>query len=311
MDDNIVVSKKRDFGDVLNAGFAFVKQEYKNIGKILIMYAGIPVLLYAALSSFFVRDQFNELFKLINNPGGMQDFSQTLSPVIILIYLLSLVMMFFLYGLSYGYVILYKENKNQTPSITDVWNLFVKKFAALIGYSILTFLIFGVSMSIVTFIIAISQSVVLIAFGVLCILIAAIYLSVNLAFIFIIKMNEEVDYFQTLRRSFSLVKTNWWTSFGLGIVTFLITGLISSIITLPVTAFTVGHEFLAPSASRSFDIVPAVLMAVFSTISLLITYPLNALIMSFQYFSLVEKKDNNALLDKIDSINIQVDSDNE
>ncbi len=311
MDQKIVVSKKREFGDVLNAGFAFVKQEYKNVGKMVVMYAGIPVLLYAALSAFFVRDQFNSLFKLFSDPSRMQDFSQSFSPALYLVYLLSLVMMLFLYGLSYGYVILYHKNNNQTPLIADVWNLFVKKFSALIGYSILTILIFGVSSFVVTLLFGITQSAIMIVLAVLCIFIAMIYLSVNFAFIFIIKMNEDVDYFQALRRAFSLVKGNWWTSFGLGFVTFLITGVISSIITFPVTGYTLIHEYLAPAATRNFAILPAILMAIFSTISVLITYPLNALIMSFQYFSLVEKKDNNVLMEKIDSINIQVDPDND
>ncbi len=54
MNQNVIVSKKREFGDVLNAGFAFIKQEYKKIWTMMVMYAGVPVLLYAALYAFFV-----------------------------------------------------------------------------------------------------------------------------------------------------------------------------------------------------------------------------------------------------------------
>ncbi len=302
----VKIRKVRDFGDVLNAAFAFVKQEIKPLAKGVFLYAGIPVLVYSIFSTFFFRKTINKVLTVFTNYTQMKDFSQNISPMIFLIYLLSIVMIIFLYGFGYCYVSCYNRNDDQTPDLREVWDLFAKKFLGLLGYSLLSLVLISIASSVVVLIFSVLGAAGMVLGGILF-GIAMIYVAVPLSFILVVKVNEDTDFLKAISRCFEIVKDNWWVTFGLGIITMIISWVISVVLSLPVSSYTMSKEFLSPAHNVNIDILPAILMAVLSTISTVITNPLTAIIMSFQYFNLAEKKDNNNLMSRIDNINVKAE----
>ncbi len=302
----VKIRKVREFGDVLNAAFEFIKQEIKPLGKGILLYAGIPVLLYSIFSTFFFRKTISKVLAVVTNPAQFQDLSQSFTPVVFLIYLLSLIMIIFLYGIGYAYVVCYHRNNDQTPDLREVWDLFAKKFMALFGYTLLSLLLLTVASTVVMLIFSGLGSIG-ISLGGIFFVFALIYISVPLSFILVVKVNEETDFFKALSRCFQLVKNNWWVTLGLGIVAMITSWVISMVIHLPVSSYTMSKQFLSPGYNMQIDMLPAIFMAILSTISTVITNPLTAIIMTFQYFSLAEKKDNNNLMSRIDNINAKTE----
>ncbi len=297
----IELKKKRSFSDVINATFNFIKQEYKSFWTMIILYTGIPVLVYSVFSTVYFRNTFNVLIKVISNPQQAQQFSQGFSNEVFLIYILSIIMYLFFYGLTYSYVIQYTNNNNKIDTIHSVWSLFVHKFLALLGYSFLTFFIIGFGYGIVFMILAAIGNPFIIGIGALFTIIAVVYVSIILSFIFIVKINEDEPYLESLRRCFYLVKGHWWQTFWLVIIAIIIGFAISIVLTVPATSYVTAKGLL--SDSKSIDLIPAIIVSVASTITTIISTPILPLIISFQYYSLRDHKDNSSLIDRINDIN--------
>ncbi|MCW3784972.1 hypothetical protein [Plebeiibacterium sediminum] len=299
--ERIELKKKRTFSDVLNATFVFIKQEYKLFWKMIFLYAGIPVLLYSIFSTVYFRNTFNQIIKIFSNPQQAQQYGQNLSGEVILIYILSIVMYLFFYGLTYAYVVQYTNNDKKVSSIHSVWSLFTHKFGALLGYSLLTILMIGFGYGIIfLFLGALGNPLIIGVVGFITIL-ALMYVMIVFSFILIVKVNEDEPYLESVGRCFYLIKGHWWETFGLVIIAAIIGWALSLALTIPVTSYVTAKGFL--SDSKSIDMVPAIIVSVASTITTIISTPILPLILSFQYFSLCDHKDNASLIDRIKNIN--------
>ncbi len=297
----IELKKKRSFSDVINATFAFIKQEYKLFWKMIFLYAGIPVLVYSIFSTVYFRNTFNVLLKVISNPQQTQEFSQGFSGEVILINILSIVMYLFFYGLTHSYIIHYTNNNNQVNSLQSVWSIFVHKFMSLLGYSILTVFVISFGYGIIFLLMSVLGNPFIIGIGAFATFIALFYILIIFSFILIIKINEDEPYLETIRRCFYLVKGHWWQTFGLIIIAAIIGWAISIVLTIPVTSYVTAKGFL--SDTKNIDMLPAIIVSVASTLTTIISTPILPLILSFQYYSLVDHKDNSSLMDRINNIN--------
>ncbi len=299
--ERIELKKKRTFSDVLNATFVFIKQEYRLFWKMIFLYAGIPVLIYSIFSTVYFRNTFNQIIKIFSNPQQAQQYGQNLSGEIILIYILSIVMYLFFYGLTYAYIVQYTNNDKKVDSLHSVWSLFTHKFGALLGYSLLTILMVGFGYGIIVlFIGAIGNPIITGIVGFITFLVL-MYVMIVFSFILIVKVNEDEPYLESVRRCFYLVKGHWWETFGLVLIAAIIGWALSLALTIPLTTYVTAKGFL--SDSKSIDMVPAIIVSVASTITTIISTPILPLILSFQYFSLCDHKDNSSLIDRIKNIN--------
>ena len=64
-------------------------------------------------------------------------------------------------------------------------------------------------------------------------IIPGIYVSVALMIIYIVGLNEDKGFFDSMSRSFYLVKNKWWFTFGLLIVLSLIQGFLGLLFQVP------------------------------------------------------------------------------
>ncbi|WP_066629838.1 hypothetical protein [Labilibacter marinus] len=289
IEEKVVVSKKRDFSDVLNVAFAFIRQEYKKMGRMLLIYAGIPVLVQAILATLFLNSTMSTILGNINNPEVANEFVSQIPVKVILLVLIFVVVQVLLTGMTYCYVVLYKEKGADNFEINEVWDRFTGLFLSIIGFNIL--------------------SVIIIFFAAFMLFFPAIYIAVPLSLILIVKVAENNGYGDSFSRCFYLVRSHWWQTFGLVIVTVLIVYAIGQVFNIP--ARLVGGMGGILVEDFSFSKLPMLLIMIFSTVGNALLAPLSPLVVSFQYFSLVEHKDNTSLLDKIDKINEAPNSEDE
>lgn len=280
IDRKVEPRKKRDFGDVLNVSFAFIGQEYKGLGRTLLTYAGIPVLVYAVLSAVYVDSTFSNFFNMLNRSNASQDIAE-MPMKAALVNIINLIVQVFLTGLSYSYIVLYAKKGSGNVDINEVWHKFTTFFGAFIGYNLLTGL------------------VLILAF--IALIIPGIYVMVPLSLILIVKVAEDQDYGASFSRCFYLVKDHWWETLGLIFISGIIMAVISGVFSLP-AGLVVGAQAILKSDGGSLRI-PIMIATIFSTIGTAIITPLPAIVLTFQYYSLVEHKDNTSLLYKIDNIN--------
>jgi len=301
IEEKIELKKKRSFSDVINATFYFIKQEYKLFWKMIILYTGIPVLVYSIFSTIYFRNTFNLFIKIISNPKQAQQFSQGFSNQLLLIYVLSIIMYLFFYGLTYAYVIQYTNNNNKIDSLHNVWSLFVHKFLSLLGYTFMSLIIIGLGYLIIVMLISIIGIPFIMGLGVFATVLAMIYVLIVFSFILIVKLNEDEPYLESVRRCFYLVKGHWWQTFWLIVIALIIGFAVSIALTLPITSYVTAKGFL--SDSKSIDMIPAIIVSVASTITTILSTPILPMILAFQYYSLRDHKDNSSLIDRINSIN--------
>ncbi|SMO85971.1 hypothetical protein SAMN06265379_11084 [Saccharicrinis carchari] len=281
LNQKVELQKKREFGDVLNASFAFIKQEYKGLGRVLLLYAGIPVLVQAILSTVYVDTSLADALRNLTNPEASQDVVRAMPGKAFLFNLINVIVQVFLSGLAYCYIVLYAKKGDQQVDIKEVWHKFTSFFGAFLGYNILTGLILVVAF--------------------LALILPGLYIMVPLSIILIVKVAEDQGYGASFSRCFYLIKNHWWQTFGLLIIASIILLILSSLFGVPAGIVAGTQGILNPDANLlSF---PFMLTAFVSTIGTAIVTPIPAIILSFQYYSLVEHKDNTALLYKIDKIN--------
>ena len=153
----------------------------------------------------------------------------------------------------------------------------------------------------------VSQSPVLIFFGVILIFVALIYLWVNFSLIFIIRAVEKVGFFSAVQRSFYLIRDKWWSTFGVIFVTGLVQSTISSLFLIPwyigfvIRMMHTIQESTFEEPSMVSQLVNDLFFVLYFLVSFLL-YAIPLVAISFQYFNLVELKESRGLLSKIDSL---------
>ena len=132
----------------------------------------------------------------------------------------------------------------------------------------------------------------LIAVGFIFLFIPGIYLSVMLSLFFIVKMVEGTGFADTVSRCWHLIKGKWWSTFGLLFVMTLLLYAVLFAVGLVTAALAGGMAALVSGASSPLFVV---VTSVLTTGLMLFFYPPLLLVLAFQYFNLVERRDGTGL----------------
>jgi len=268
--------QEREFGDIINATFTFISQNFKKLMKMLVFYGGPFYLIYGILMGSL---QLNIFSPLRTNTFNADDLGSIALKYLLLIVfaLLAYVMN---YSLIYSYIRLYNENGRDGFELPDVWRLARKNFFMILGTSFVCGL--------------------MIVFATLFLIFPGIYISVPLTLIMVIRMIEMKSLGDSISRTFFLVKNKWWLTFGLILVVYLISSSMTYVFMIPqyiMIFLTAFHGKMTPESGY----VMTTFTAISSFFSLILTnIPLIAI--AFHYFSLVEQKEQPGLLEKIESI---------
>lgn len=282
--------QERDFGDLFNATFSFIGQEFKLLGT-AVLYFVVPFLLLSAIAGTFYSFHFQEVAQTMNHTNDPLAFFSVMSSMLGYVgvfALLSLISTTIMFGTIYSYIKLYVEKGPGNFSLNDVWMLVTKNFLRLF---------FGV---------IVAGLVIMIGFA-FCI-IPGIYFWVALSILFCIMMFEEKDFGTSFGRSLKLINKKWWFTFGLLLVMGIMIYILRILVSIP--AMVVGlksvfanfgnyhsGEYVVQHFSLGFYII--------GTLTKLVTHLLAVIpivLTAFLYFTVVEKIEKPSLMEKIDQI---------
>ncbi len=300
--NKIELRKKRDFGDVINVTFAFVKE---HLVHFLSMYALIsfPAALVAVI--FISIFPAGDLFIAGN-------FSKNIGQNIIYILIYAMAgfsLLVFLISAVYQYIALYMK-KGTNFSITDLWRAVLSEFWVITQ----TYLFFALGVVVVYAALALLAGLIISFFGVVggvltgimvfLSVIASMYFFVPLSYIFVIRSFEpEKTFWEAIKRANYLVKDNWWSCFGLSFVMGIIQYILVMVLKIPFAILG-----MADITQVNFNGVLSVALII-ETITNMITSFLPTLAGVFQYFALVEMKDATGLTEKVEKFGTTANSD--
>ena len=154
---------------------------------------------------------------------------------------------------------------------------------------------------------------ILIMVGFIAFIIPGIYLMVVLSLSIPILFFEGNGIFESIGRSFKLVKGKWWSTFGLLIVATVLMYAVSMIFVVPfyvfyfLSMFTLIEEIGISADTTSWWFQGGMtLSAMFMILGSFLTYSIPMVALSFQYFNLVERQESVGLMSEIE----QLDTDN-
>jgi len=286
---SINFKQERDFGDLFNATFSFIAQEYKRLGT-AILYFTVPFMLLSSIATTFYFEKNQEITQSLKNAGNsdpMAIFSKigSLFGYIGLMSFFTIIASTILFCTVFGYIKLYVRG-GEDFTVNDVWREAMKNFWRLLGASIVVGLVVGIGF-------------------VLCI-IPGIYLGVALSIIFCILVFEEKNFSESFSRSLKLINTNWWFTFGVVIVSTIIIYILSALVSVP--SFIMGFKSLFsnmknfPDMNMQFSVGFYVVNSITQLISsIFLVIPV--ILTAFLYYSFVEKVEKPSLMEKIDQIN--------
>ncbi len=183
---------------------------------------------------------------------------------------------------TYSHIVVYKQSQDGIFDIDDVWQIVKKNFLMIlftgIGYS------FAVGL------------------GFILLIIPGIYLSITLSLIFIVRLEENLGFFDALIRCKKLIKDNWWFTFGLIIVVGIVQSFLGFILYVPnyIVTFFVAFTGI-DSESGGFNRTLYIISSIISSLSVLF-YSISTIAIAFHYYNLVERKEAPGLLQQIEEI---------
>ncbi len=302
----------RDFSRKMNTTFEFIRQNFKSLGKSILLIAGPPVLVASLIIATFV-DEFMGLTRAAaNNPGDGEVLETYFMSVtfwlqIVLMLLLFLVSSIMSIATINNYIILYEERQTNNISVSDVWmrvrETFWMYFRTTLVFFLLAIVVYIILIIPVALLAAISPA--LIFLGVMAMFCGLIYLIVSVSMTYIVRAYEKKNFFDAIARSFKLVRDKWWSTFGIIMVLYLVMMTISYIFMIPWYVATVTSALHSTSTEMLEQPVTTWTTVVLFTLYYLAQMVLGALPnvgIAFQYFNLVEMKEAKGLLGKIDTL---------
>jgi hypothetical protein len=271
--------KIRDFGEVLNDTFQFIKQEFKPLLLSFIVIAGIPILLSGIIGGLYQQDSMNGIIGILKGVQYRQrSFSEIFNGTYFLLIFLSVLSMVVMRLVLSVYVKLYDAKGRLSPTIEEVWKGTFRYLVPVFIYTIIIWL--------------------LIIVGMVCCIAPGIYFMVVFAPVSLVYVVEDLSFGEGFNRCFVLIKNNFWNSIGLYIVAYLIYSVSSGVVGVVTGALAgVVSYFSTKNISSTVGVVTGVLN-IFQRIFYVVLF----IPIALQYFNLVEQQDNEGLMRRLDSL---------
>jgi hypothetical protein len=308
----ITLHRTRNFSRKVNATFEFIKQNFKSLSKAIIFIAGPSVLLSIALMGSFMGDFFSVISAEGTNPDGMENLLSSaafwLQGFLMLVFFMVTTVMSL--SVINQYVVLYDQKKTNKIDINDVWDRVRSSFWVYVGALFLFFILFMVFYFFLAIAIVglAAISPVLFFLGMLGLYGAVIYFGVGASMTLFIMTYEKKGFFESLARSFKLIRGEWWSSFGFYIIIYFVVSSIAMIFILPIYVYmiviimhSVSDGNQADPFSPTLQWTILVFFGVYYMVSVFLQLLPNIAV-AIQYFNLVELKESKGLISEIESI---------
>ncbi len=308
MKEKIEFAKLREFSDLIGDTLVFIKQNFKSLTKMvfgfcgLFMIAGIVSMVmlkiqvsnaaYSQVNSFSTRMGFLLSWQYaLSSLVGMLNFT-TMSVVV------------------YSYIAIYNAKGKLAPTFDELWTYFKHYFFRIFGSSILWVVLLTVVWGVL-----IGPGILLLANGsasaggVMAIMLGFVIGGLATAYIFpmmsvfySIMVFENGSFGYAFNRAFKLVKGEWWISFAVLFIIYIITLLCFYVTLIPAGILemlnTIAH--IGTPINKTYAIISAI-----STYIAYIFWIIPMICSSLMYFNLVERKENRGLMSRMESLGNQ------
>lgn len=277
MINQLEFKKRRDFGQVINDTFTFMRQNFKPLIKTYFTFCGLFVL--ASMAAMLMQQ-----YKMVNviNTGIGNRYGQRsgLGYIYGIEYFLSILFSLATYASMsvaiLSYIAIYVQKGNQTPTTDEVWGYFKYYFFRVFGNSLLLMLMLGIAF--------------------LFCLVPGFWLFPFVAMMFPIMVIENGSLGYSFNRSFKIIKDNFWVTFGTLVVVWIIVTACMSLVVLPTSILNMVTMFTSktPRMNVTLTMITTVLQSICQVFTII---PI--ITISLIYFSLVEQKENPGLMERI------------
>jgi hypothetical protein len=298
----------RDFSRKMSVTFEFIRQNFKSLGKSIVIIAGPPVLIASVMMGSFFSDFLSTSMTAAANPEAFRDL--VLSPnfwmQIALMSVFAILAMVLTIATINNYLIIYEEQRSTTISVELVWTRVRDTVWMYIGSGLLLILVFILAYIVMIVLVGLmaAASPVLAIFGGIGAFCLFFYGVIAASFLFFIRAYEKKGFFESLERSFRLIQGKWWSTFGLVMILSMIGGIASYILFMPWYAYTIvtslhDIESGTMSAAAPANQIGSIIFFTLYYMVQLIGYSLPSVGIAFQYFNLVERKEARGLMNQI------------
>lgn len=273
----IEFKKIRDFGQVINDTFTFMRQNFKPLIKIYFTFCGLFVV--ASMLTMLLQQ-----YKMVNviNTIGVEGHTNKFgfSSLYGIEYFLSILFSLFSYNSMtvaiHSYIAIYVKKGNQIPTVDEVWAYFKYYFFRVFWSSVALALMLGI--------------------GFIFCLLPGFWLFPYVCMFFPIMIIENGSLGHSFNRSFALIKDHFWVTFGILIVVWIIVYASMSMVVLPTSLFNMIGMFThkTPHMSLTLTMITTILQSLCQVFTII---PI--ITISLSYFSLVEQKESVGLMERI------------
>jgi len=263
MKEKIELSKVREFGDIISDSFIIIRQNFKPLMIAYLVICGMFIATGVLVTVVADWQKAEE--------GGLGLFSfWGITGLLFQMFEYTAVIL-----TTIGYLAIYKQKNNQSPTVLEVWEYFKYYFFRVFGAQVV--LTIGLFL------------------GFLFCFFPGIYLSPIFALVTPIMIIENTNVEYAIRKAFRIIKENWWFTFGVILLLSIIVGMALIVLFIPAAIFYGGGQWLTGNNfDTSFNIIKAVIINGGQILWLL---PIIAV--TLVYYSLAEHTEGSSLVNRI------------
>lgn len=272
----------RDFGQKFEAAIAYMRRHGLNMYRVLLLpllLSALPLVLLAA-AALAMSQQLAEWTGGFDPKNPFDTLAAVLPLVGLLLLGLGLIM-----GVMYAMLFGFMKCRMAQPdpavklSTAEVWQVARGYVLPLLGYFFVTSVL----------------SVV----GWFLFLIPGVYLFVVFLLLPNVLVFEDQGFGRNFGRSFSLIRGKWWSTFGLYVIGAMILGMLSFMVNMVVMVVMVPLSLVADPTLVT--VVTAISQFLMMALQFLL-FPLVSVLLLFQYFNLVERRDHVSLQWRVEEL---------
>lgn len=292
--------KVRYFGDLISDALNFLKQEFKPLVKSYMLIAGVAILMFTILFGFTLGKFYGGIFNAATEGGAeiIENYKNFSIPAIVVMFAALMLTSATIMTVPNVYVKLYMQKGNQSPQFSEVWESTLRYVWKVLWFTLLAGFIICIVAGAVIGISAV-VSPILTVIAMLPLLFVAIYIGIVITIASqVIVFEEEASFINIVRRCFFLTSQNFWSSLLIYIIASIIISFASGILGLLFGVLVGGIMYIS---IKDLGASIGILYSVFYLFTYLF-YVYFVIVVTLNYFSLVEKKEGTGLLQRIQNI---------
>ena len=312
MEEKIELNKVRDFSGVFSDAVRFIKQNFRGIGKsIAVIVAPVYTLATILVSFLSVRiiDAVNGVsntYSPYGNAYGREIRALFLDPALWLVLLVYFSAFVLAFSVIFAYTKLYGEKElHETITPNEVWQYTWRKSLKFLGYFIIYFIIFFIGYLLLMMALTLIGFVPIIGPIIMVFVLLGLFVGVYTFFTVLVPViyYEEEGIMESLGRTFSLLKGSFWQTLLINIVAYILVQAVAwGFYFVFMQLFLTGSIGVEKFDINTLKIIFIIFFAL-TPIAMFFAYLFQYSISSFNYFSLLEKRDHVGLKKKVNAIN--------